>query len=129
MKKFMVGLVAVSSLVFGAGCGSDTDIDSVCEDFHKSLQSASKKGEACGADEPITDAQRDAAIAECKRVATGCNEEDREKIAKAADCLSDIDECRSEADQDEYVGSIFACLIQGGTTSDSCQIEQEDNDD
>ena len=122
MKKLMIGLVAMSSLVFGAGCGSDDE--SICEDFYNSLADYAEKGKACGPTEEPTDAELKAAINECKNTIDSCSDEDKEKIEKVSDCISDIDECR-EGDEDEFGGALFACLIQAGSISDSCEISTD----
>jgi hypothetical protein len=123
MKKIMLGLVAMSSLVFGTGCGGD-DNESICEDFYNSLADYAEKGEDCNTTNPPSDSEIEAAIKECKSSIESCTDEDKEKIQKVSDCISDIDECREE-DEDEFTGALFACLIQAGSISESCEISAD----
>ncbi|NMO15837.1 hypothetical protein HPC49_46445 [Pyxidicoccus fallax] len=128
MKKFMIGLVAATSLVFGAGCGGD-DNESICEDFYNSLQEVAEKGEACEEEsDPVTNAEKEEAINQCKTAIESCSDEDKETLQEISDCLDDVDECKA-GDEDEYGVAFFSCLFKAATLSDECRISADTDDE
>ncbi|AKQ68601.1 putative lipoprotein [Myxococcus hansupus] len=116
MKKLLIGLVATSSLVFGAGCGGDEEI---CEDFADAFTSLSKKVDGCPEISPFISDLRlgEEEINQCKESLSSCTDADKDKIRGAADCISGVSQCRS-ANLEAWANELERCL--NFTVSEGC---------
>jgi len=118
MKKFLFGLVATSALVFGTGCGSSDE--DLCEDFYSGLEKAAKKGDACGGEsEPTPDSDKKAAIDQCKKAISSCNDNDKEIIEGSIECLGKVKAC-TPGNENQYGAQMFACFFQIAAVSEKC---------
>jgi HPt (histidine-containing phosphotransfer) domain-containing protein len=104
MKKLMIGLVAVSALVFGTGCGGGD----YCEDLQDELESLNDKLDDCPAVKEVIEDElgelrlSDAEVDECKESSEDCSDRDDEKREQAIDCLRDLDRCEEDRQQNWY---------------------------
>ena len=119
MKKLVFGLVAVTSLVFGTGCGGD-----VCDDAKDAFESAIEKTEDCPTSNAIlrqfkpTDSQVD----ECKDNLDDCPDSDQDKLSEAYDCIADLPECK-ESEEEAWGVKFEACTASLSGISDSCRAD------
>jgi len=105
MKKFMFGLVAVSSLVFGTGCGGN-----VCEDAADAFNDLEKKTKDCPtlsaalSGVKITETEQN----KCKEDYKKCSDSDKDKLKEAVDCIEDLPNCKS-GEESAWVLRLQAC--------------------
>lgn len=105
MKKIMIGLVAVSSLVFGTGCGGD-----VCEDIADAYESLDEKTEDCPTLNAIISEVEfsDEDIDECKEQFEDCSDDEKDKLNDSIDCINDLPDCESGGEQ-AWAAKLQAC--------------------
>ncbi len=122
MKKLLIGLVATSSLVFGAGCGGDGDL---CEDLADSFSSLSGKVDGCPEISPFISELRlgEEEINQCKESLDRCTDADKDKLRRAADCLSGVSQCRS-ATIEAWANELESCM--DFTLSEGCANGSEE---
>jgi hypothetical protein len=107
----MFGLVAVSSLVFGTGCGGDT-----CEDIADALNGLDKKVKDCPSLGTSEVEFSDADVAECKEDLKKCSASDKDKLDDTVDCINDLPNCKSGEDS-AWAAKFQACLVKGSTVT------------
>jgi hypothetical protein len=113
MKKLMFGLVAVSSLVFGTGCGGNA-----CEDIADALDGLEKKAKDCPslsaalAGAKVTDAQK----AECKEEYKKCSSSEKDSLNDAVDCIEDLPNCKS-GEENAWAQKLQACAVKISTVN------------
>ena len=113
MKKFMFGLVAVSSLVFGTGCGGD-----VCEDFADLPKALSDKTKNCPTANAIFSRVKvtDEQTAQCKEQVKSCSKSDKDKLNDALDCINDLPNCKS-GEENAWAQKLQACAVKISTVN------------
>ena len=111
MKKLMFGLVAVSSLVFGTGCGGN-----VCEDAADALNGLEKKAKDCPSLRAGEVKFSDADVAECKENLKKCSANDKDKVDDSIDCINDLPNCKLGEDS-VWAAKFQACLAKSSTVT------------
>ncbi|MCP3138840.1 hypothetical protein [Pyxidicoccus xibeiensis] len=97
MKKFMISLVAATSLVFSTGCGGD-----ICEDIADAYEGLDEKTEDCPQVNAIVGqiTFTDEDIEECKEESEDCSGDDKDKINDTIDCINDLPDCEAGEEAD-----------------------------
>ncbi|WP_164007357.1 hypothetical protein [Pyxidicoccus trucidator] len=105
MKKIMIGLVAVSSLVFGTGCGGD-----VCEDIADAFEGLDAKTEDCPSINAVVGNLEftDEDIDECKSDFEDCSGDDKDALNDTIDCINDLPDCE-EGEEASWSQKFTAC--------------------
>ncbi|WP_163996082.1 hypothetical protein [Pyxidicoccus caerfyrddinensis] len=115
MKKIMIGLVAMSSLVFGTGCGGN-----YCDDAADAYEGLADKADDCpeikGALGELEFSDED--IDECKDDLENCSDDDKDKLNDSIDCINDMPDCESGKEAD-WVAKLQACANK--TSGVSCE--------
>ncbi len=118
MKKLMIGLVAMTSLVFGTGCGGGD----YCEDLQDSFEGLDDKLDDCP---ELKDALEqalgnleisDSDVEDCKEESEDCSDSEKERREKAVDCINDLDKCE-EGDEQAWTEDFAECFED---IADSC---------
>jgi hypothetical protein len=107
MKKIMIGLVAMSSLVFGTGCGGN-----YCDDAADAVGGLTDKLDKC----PELKAQidqldlepSDAELDKCKEDLDDCSDDEKDKLNDTVDCINDLPDCESGKEAD-WGDKFLAC--------------------
>ncbi|QSQ19722.1 hypothetical protein JY651_31095 [Pyxidicoccus parkwayensis] len=105
MKKIVFGLVAVSSLVFGAGCGGN-----YCDDAADAYEGLADKANDCpDIKAALGDLKfSDSDIDECKKDLDNCSSDEKDKLNDSIDCINDLPDCESGKEAD-WVQKLTAC--------------------
>lgn len=105
MKKLMVGLVAVSSLVFGAGCGGN-----YCDDAADAFEGLADKANDCPDLKAALQSFQfsDEDIDQCKDDLDKCSDSEKDKLSDTIDCINDLPDCEKGKEAD-WAAKFQAC--------------------
>ncbi|MCY1016335.1 hypothetical protein [Pyxidicoccus sp. MSG2] len=115
MKKLMIGLVAVSSLVFGTGCGGN-----YCDDAADAYSGLADKADDCPEIKSVLSGLEfsDSDIEECKNDLENCSDGDKDKLNDSIDCINDMPDCES-GKEDAWIADLQDCAEK--TEGVSCE--------
>ncbi|MCP3101916.1 hypothetical protein LZ198_23910 [Myxococcus sp. K15C18031901] len=117
MKKLMIGLLAASTLVFGAGCGGD-----VCDDLEDAAKALDDKLAGCGGSGGGDDEDYDKK--QCEDALDSCSDSDKDKLSDLAKCIEDLPDC-SQSNAQEWLAKLAACGDKAEGLSPSCTVSAE----
>jgi len=113
MKKFMFGLMAAVTLLFGAGCGGNA-----CDDLEDANKALNEKVEACGTD---TGGEDEDVFNKgvCEDALDACSDSDKDRLSDLADCIQDLPDCQAGSEV-EWIDQFSECFNRTEGISAAC---------
>ncbi|NVJ27697.1 MULTISPECIES: hypothetical protein [Myxococcus] len=112
MKKFMFGLMAAVTLLFGVGCGGNA-----CDDLEDANKALNDKVAACGDDTGGDEDVFNKGV--CEDALDACSDSDKDRLSDLADCIQDLPDCQVGSEVD-WINQFSECFNRTEGISASC---------